>query len=673
MIRHRSRRAITVQPPVRPSTLLRPPVETLPFPLNDEHARVVAGARSAWLGALAMLGLQSGDEVLATPSTGSALLSAFASRGLRCRWYGAAPASSPESLGLEALLSSRTRAVVVSYPLGFARDAQPWRDWCERHGLLLLEDVAHALHAEAASGPVGRHGHAAVFCLAAVLGTPDGAVLVTRPSRPLERVEAVNGRAPRGAVSARTTVLLPILADNANADRRRANFRALLEVLSDLVPEGWSDLPAGSSPLVFPVRTTDPAGLLDHLTTRRVHGWPLFASRAACSEAPMPSLERSVGLPVHQELAPADVERIVEAAAPDRRPRRRRSRLEWTDDLRVLRDGWEDLALRGSNPFASWRWVSVWWETYRRSSWPAVLTQRRADGTLMAILPLYEARRRPIRAARFVGHGPADELGPVCDPADHAEVGWALRRAMLDRRLPWDVVLAERMPVEDGWSSSLGGLLMRRESSPVIAFEGLDWQGFLRGRSRNLREQVGRRERKLQREHTVRYRLSADPDRLNADLDLLFALHRARWGGDSNAFAGHRERFHRQWAAEAQRAGWLRLWFLELDGQTVAAWYGLRYAKREFYYQAGRDPAFDAKSVGFVLLAHTMRAAADDGMREYRLLRGGESYKGRFTSNDRSIETRAVACSSVGAAAVTAAAALAASPGRGLLKGMAAP
>ena len=47
--------------------------------------------------------------------------------------------------------------------------------------------------------------------------------------------------------------------------------------------------------------------------------------------------------------------------------------------------------------------MTVWSKTYRRSSRPAVLTHRRADGTLMAILPLYEARRRPISAARFVG------------------------------------------------------------------------------------------------------------------------------------------------------------------------------------------------------------------------------------------------------------------------------
>jgi CelD/BcsL family acetyltransferase involved in cellulose biosynthesis len=701
--RWRSRRGVTVEPPLRGSTLLRSPSETLPFPFDAEEARIVGGARSAWLAALSTLGLRSGDEALVDPSADPALLTALAARGVRCRSYRAAPGASREPVPSEALLSETIRAVVLSHPLGFARDAEPWREWCGRHGLLLLEDVAHALHAVAPSGPVGRHGHAAVFRLRPVLGTPDGAVLMTRPAAPPDppaaprerahlppevrrwsaawravaevRLHQGDGvadgdRALRPASSG-TRVLLPVLADGANADRRRANFRALLELLSDLVPDGWWDLPAGSSPLVFPVEARDPVELLERLRGRRINGLPLFAPGPNGGDRVPPGLERSVGLPVHQELAPADLDRMVAALVRDRRLQRRPARLEVVEDLSALRDAWDELALRTGNPFASWRWASVWWRLFGRGARPAVVSLRRTDGGIMAILPLYEARRGPLKVARFLGHGPADELGPVCDPADLAEVGWALRRAIVDRRLPWDIVLAERMPVADGWSSALGGLLLRQESSPAIALEGLTWQRFLHGRSRNFRDQVGRRERKLQREHTLRYRLSTEPERLEADLEVLFGLHRARWGTESSAFTGPRERFHREWAAEAQRAGWLRLWFLELDGRSVAAWYGLRFAETEFYYQAGRDPALENKSVGFVLLAHTIRAAVDDGMREYRLLRGGEPYNARFATHDRALETRAVGRSYGGAAAVVATATLAASRGRDLVKALA--
>src|SRR4029453_2241837 len=94
---------------------------------------------------------------------------------------------------------------------------------------------------------------------------------------------------------------------------------------------------------------------------------------------------------------------------------------------------------------------------------------------------------------------------------------------------------------------------------------------------------------------------------LPSALDILFRLHALRWP-EGSAFQA-KEAFHREGAAIGLDHGWTRLWLLELDGEAVAAWYGLRFAGTESYYQAGRDPAWDHRSVGFVLLAHTIRSA----------------------------------------------------------------
>ena len=66
--------------------------------------------------------------------------------------------------------------------------------------------------------------------------------------------------------------------------------------------------------------------------------------------------------------------------------------------------------------------------------------------------------------------------------------------------------------------------------------------------------------------------------------------------------------------------------------------------------------------MGFVLMNHTIRAAIEDGMREYRLLRGDEGYKSRFATRDRPLETRAVGRGPLGRPAVAAAARGVASP-----------
>jgi len=132
--------------------------------------------------------------------------------------------------------------------------------------------------------------------------------------------------------------------------------------------------------------------------------------------------------------------------------------------------------------------------------------------------------------------------------------------------------------------------------------------------------------------------LATDPERLPRDFDTLVRLHRQRWGGAASAFL-LAEPFHREFAGEALRQGWLRLWLLEIDGKPVAALHGFRFAGAECAYQAGRDPAFERQPLGFVLLAHALREALTDGMGEYRLLRGGAPYKERFATRDPGLET----------------------------------
>ena len=98
-------------------------------------------------------------------------------------------------------------------------------------------------------------------------------------------------------------------------------------------------------------------------------------------------------------------------------------------------------------------------------------------------------------------------------------------------------------------------------------------------------------------------------------------------------------RFHREFAAALLELGWLRLWFLELDGEAVAVWYGWNVGGRYAYYLAGLEPRRQQLSVGFVLLAHTVREAITEGARDYDLLRGNEAYKDRFATERCEVET----------------------------------
>lgn len=314
--------------------------------------------------------------------------------------------------------------------------------------------------------------------------------------------------------------------------------------------------------------------------------------------------------------------------------------VEQEGDIASLRDEWTTLADRSRNLFATWEWADVWWRHYGAGKRQVPLACRAADGRVAAILPLVIDRERPVRVARFIGHGAADELGPVCAPEDLPAAGAALADARLSGSERWHVLLAERLPGGHPWPAILRGAELQRDSSPDVDIAGLDWDGYLATRSSNFRSQVRRKERKLQRERDLTYRLSDDPGRVDADMETLFRLHRSRWGEEaSGAFDETREAFHLEFAGVALERGWLRLWMAESEGRAVAAWYGFRFGGAEWYYQFGRDPEWERYSVGLVLLAHTLREAANDGLDRYRLLRGGEGYKDRFATADPGIVT----------------------------------
>ncbi|MGZ4251589.1 MAG: GNAT family N-acetyltransferase [Solirubrobacteraceae bacterium] len=312
--------------------------------------------------------------------------------------------------------------------------------------------------------------------------------------------------------------------------------------------------------------------------------------------------------------------------------------VESLGDARGLRARWQERASGSHNVFSTWEWASVWWRHFGSGRMLEVSSVLDAGGRTIALLPLTRERRGPFRIVRFAGNRVADELGPVCAPADRVAATASLRDAADGA----DVLIAER--VRSDWPPRLlGGRILSEDDSPVIslAAEG-DWEAYLRARSANFRQQVRRRERKLQRSLDVRFRLANDPARLDADVDALVALHRARWGAQSSSFDGARESFHREFASVALERGWLRLWLAESDGVPVAAWYGFRFAGVESYYQSGRDPQWDRHGVGAGILEHSIREAFADGMHEYRLLRGDESYKRRYATAPGTVVTVAL-------------------------------
>ena len=315
-----------------------------------------------------------------------------------------------------------------------------------------------------------------------------------------------------------------------------------------------------------------------------------------------------------------------------------------------LRTEWTSLPDRRGGIFATWEWSDAWWRHFGRGRELLLHACRSEGGRLVAVLPLYAGRRRLPRVVRFVGHGPGDELGPVFASGEEIGVAQALRTAFDSSGA--DVLVGEQLPGDERWPELLGARSWRWEANPVLRIPDGGWDSYLSERSSNFRQQLRRRSRELENEGKVGFRL-ADARSLDRDLDTLFALHRARWGTRGTNFGD--TPFHRDVARVALDRGWLRLWLLELDERSVAAWLGYQVGKVGSYYQAGRDTAYERLSVGFLLLAHSLRSAMEEGATEYRFGRGAEGFKYRFTSEDPGLETVTLARGRAGQVALSGA------------------
>ena len=118
-------------------------------------------------------------------------------------------------------------------------------------------------------------------------------------------------------------------------------------------------------------------------------------------------------------------------------------------------------------------------------------------------------------------------------------------------------------------------------------------------------------------------------------------MHQQRWRGRGGSSGLHTPRlvaFHEEFSRLALARGWLRLYTLTVDDHPIASIYGFRYADTFYFYQSGFDPRYGRHSVGLVALGLAIKAALEEGVREFDLLHGDEEYKFRWARRTRELQ-----------------------------------
>jgi len=328
---------------------------------------------------------------------------------------------------------------------------------------------------------------------------------------------------------------------------------------------------------------------------------------------------------------------------------------------------WNSLVQRSASnvPFLTLEWQSIWWQHFGHGNPLLVYAFRDEAGTLCGIAPLFLSPWEGPGASPGEGTGVNSKSGrrelnmvgcadvsdyldmivlPGCEPT----VFTALLNAVSAPDVPpWEALDLCNIPEASCTLQVLGALAQARgwraetsqqEVCPVIHLPST-WDEYLATLDKKERHELRRKLRRAEHsEETVAWRIVAGEETLDADLDAFITLL-IKSRPDKAAFMTDNMRhFFHAIGHAAQRAGWLQLAFLEVNGVKAAAYMNFDYANHIMVYNSGLDPQnFQWLSPGIVLVGNLIRHAIESKRALFDFLRGDEDYKYRLGGQDTHI------------------------------------
>jgi len=161
---------------------------------------------------------------------------------------------------------------------------------------------------------------------------------------------------------------------------------------------------------------------------------------------------------------------------------------------------------------------------------------------------------------------------------------------------------------------------------------------FMKSLSHNMRHNLRRYSRRLEKNHRVELKNFDEIGSVKETMDIFFKLHQKRWNmkGELGVFNESLLRnFHTDVAKCFAEKGWLRLHFLTVDDEPVAAKYAFKYNQKVYFYLSGWDPNYSQYMVGNLAHKYEIAECIREGLIEYDLMRGNEAYKRKWATKTR--------------------------------------
>ena len=197
-----------------------PSVEDLP------QVAYTTSGRAAIYQALKQLGLPEASLVLVPTYHCPTMVGPIVLAGLVPAYFGIGANQLPDVTRIDPNVARRARAMIVSHYFGLPQSLQEVRAWCDKHGVVLIEDCAHAYFGQAGERAIGAWGD---FCTASVskfFPVPEAGLLGSA-LRPLKALQL-----PQQGAKAQIKGVVDVLEISSMHGRLQGLNIALASVLS---------------------------------------------------------------------------------------------------------------------------------------------------------------------------------------------------------------------------------------------------------------------------------------------------------------------------------------------------------------------------------------------------------------------------------------------------------
>ncbi|MCQ3980436.1 MAG: hypothetical protein DPW09_44060, partial [Anaerolineae bacterium] len=305
-------------------------------------------------------------------------------------------------------------------------------------------------------------------------------------------------------------------------------------------------------------------------------------------------------------------------------------------DIEQLAQDWDNLLVRSVNApfFMRYIYQRTWWQ-YLGNDDLVLIAIRTDEGRLVGLAPLYGGTNGAgQRELSFVGCvDVSDYLDLLVDRDCVEPVYEALLDCLATDQVAWDKLYLCSLPHNSithtrlaetvrarGWHADV----RQQDVCPVITLPG-DWESYLATIDKKQRHEIRRKIRKIETEAQTRWYAIDSLEGLDAAMNAFIELHQKSTRDKEDFWNDALIRFFKAMALELAEIGWLKLYFIEVNGVRAASMLCFDYNNEFLLYNSGFDPdQFAYLSPGNVLTAYTIQDAIRLGRSCYDFLRGDE-------------------------------------------------